>query len=376
MRLLFTSTAGDGHLLPLLPLAEAFAARGHDVAVAAPENHRERIGRLGLRFERVGPTLDELKPLLDVHRATMERLPVGERRPAGFTGRFAEIEGPRRVESLMALVEAWQPALVVHEPADLAAPIAAAAAGVATVNHSFGRPIPDDALRQAAAAIAPLWHAAGVEPDPFAGAYRGSYVDICPSSLRADVPPAPAPTFPIRPAEAANGERAHGGRPRVYSTLGTIFNDLATFRLLLEAFDGAACDVVMTIGRNLWPHELDPVPSNVTVAQYIPQAEILGSCEAVVAHAGSGSVLAALAHGRPLVLLPRGADQFENGAVCSDIGVAVTIMPADLTAARVRTALEQVLADASYAEAARSVAAEIAAMPTAASVADELAAQR
>jgi UDP:flavonoid glycosyltransferase YjiC (YdhE family) len=118
------------------------------------------------------------------------------------------------------------------------------------------------------------------------------------------------------------------------------------------------------------------VPPNVTVAQYVPQAEILVGCEAVVAHAGSGSVLAALAHGRPLVLLPRGADQFENAAVCADIGVAETILPADVTADRVRSALERVLTDAAYTERARSLAAEIAAMPSAASVADELAAQR
>lgn len=375
MRVLFTSTAGDGHLLPMLPLADAFAARGDEVAVAAPENHRERIGRLGLRFERVGPTLAELEPELAAHRANIEHVPFTERRPAGFTSRFAEIEAPRRIQALRTLVDAWRPKLVVHEPADLAAPIAAAASGVASANHSFGRPIPDDALRRAAAAIAPLWHAAGVEPDGLAGAYRGAYVDVCPPSFRADVPPAPTRTYALRPAEVSVGG-PNGGRPRVYSTLGTVFNDLATFRLLLEAFDGAECDVVMTIGRNLSPDELGPVPANVTVAQYIPQAEILGRCGAVVAHAGSGSVLASLAHGRPLVLLPRGADQFENAAICSRIGVAMTIMPPDLSAARVRGALEQVLADASYTEVARSVAAEIAAMPSAASVADDLAAQR
>jgi UDP:flavonoid glycosyltransferase YjiC (YdhE family) len=274
------------------------------------------------------------------------------------------------------VIEAWQPDLVVHESDDLAAPIAAAAAGVSSANHAFGRPIPEQALRRAAEVIAPLWHAAGLEPDAFAGAYRGSYVDICPPSFRADVPQAPTRTCRLRPAEAVGGGGARRERPLVYATLGTSFNDLASFRLLLDAFDGVDCDVVMTIGRNLSPDDLDPVPRNVTVARYIPQAEILIDCAAAVAHAGSGSVLAALAHGRPLVLLPRGADQFENAAVCSDLGVAETILPAELASARVRDALERVLTDAAYTDAARSVAAEIAAMPSAASVADELAAQR
>jgi UDP:flavonoid glycosyltransferase YjiC (YdhE family) len=277
------------------------------------------------------------------------------------------------VQALSSLVEAWQPELVVHESADLAAPIAAAAAGVSSVNHAFGRPIPDPALRRAAETIAPLWRAAGLEPDPFAGNYRLAYVDICPPSFRADVPQAPTRTHLLRPVEAGDDAGAVRERPLVYATLGTAFNDLASFRLLLDAFDGVDCDVVMTIGRNQSAADLQPVPPNVTVAQYIPQAEILVGCEAVVAHAGSGSVLAAFAHGRPLVLLPRAADQFENAAVCSDIGVAETILPADVTAARVRSALERVLTDAAYTEAARALAAETAAMPSAASVADELA---
>jgi UDP:flavonoid glycosyltransferase YjiC (YdhE family) len=96
----------------------------------------------------------------------------------------------------------------------------------------------------------------------------------------------------------------------------------------------------------------------------------------VVAHGGSGSVLAALAHGCPLVLLPRGADQFDNAIACAAGGVAQTLMPADVTAAAVREAVDRVLTQSTYADKARSVASEIAAMPSAASVADELAAQR
>lgn len=271
-------------------------------------------------------------------------------------------------------MDAWQPHLVVYESADLAAPIVAGVAGVATANHSFGRPVPDVALQRAAAAIAPLWRAAGLEPDDLAGAYRGSYVDICPPSFRVGASQVPSRTYPLRPVEAPGDDDPIRSRARVYATLGTAFNDLETFRLLLDAFDGIDCEVVMTIGRNQSPHDLDPVSPNVTVVQYIPQAEVLVDCTVVVAHAGSGSVLAALAHGRPLVLLPRGADQFENAAVCSDIGVAETILPDDLSAARVRSTLEQVLGDAGYTEAARAVAAEIAAMPSASSVAEELAA--
>jgi UDP:flavonoid glycosyltransferase YjiC (YdhE family) len=102
----------------------------------------------------------------------------------------------------------------------------------------------------------------------------------------------------------------------------------------------------------------------------------LPKCHAVVAHAGSGSVLAALAHGLPLVLLPQGADQFDNAATCTAHGVAEAIMPPDLAADRLGDALQRVLAEPAYTAAAAALAEEIASMPTPASVADGIAAQR
>ena len=41
----------------------------------------------------------------------------------------------------------------------------------------------------------------------------------------------------------------------------------------------------------------------------MPLAAVLPSCDAVVSHGGSGTVLATLAHGLPTVILPLGADQ-------------------------------------------------------------------
>jgi UDP:flavonoid glycosyltransferase YjiC (YdhE family) len=376
MRVLFTSTGGDGHLLPLMPLAQAFAKGGDDVAVAAGANHRERIERAGLRFEQAGPTIEELRPELEAHRERIANVPPAGRRPAAFSGRFAVIEAPRRLQTLRHLIEASRPDVVIHEPADLAAPLAATAAGVQTVHHAFGRPIPEDALRRAAEEMAPLWRSAGLEPDEFAGVYLGSYVEVCPPSFRADLPHGPSRTHDVRPAEASTRDDSGRDRPLVYATLGTSFNELPTFRLLLEAFELVDCDAILTIGRNREPRDLEPLPSNVRVESYIPQDEILPNCDVVLAHAGSGSTLAALAYGRPLVVVPQGADQFENADACEALGLAEKILPADLTVDRVREALELVLGDATYADVARTVAEEIAEMPSPAAAAEDIAAQR
>jgi MGT family glycosyltransferase len=180
-------------------------------------------------------------------------------------------------------------------------------------------------------------------------------------------------THALRPVDAPEQAARARDRPVVYATLGTVFNDLAIFRLLLDALETIDCDVVMTIGRNRSASDLAPIPRNATVSSYIRQIEVLDACDAVIAHGGSGSLLAALAYGRPVVLLPQGADQFDNAGACATLGLAEVILPTEITVDRVRDAVDAVLTNQSYSAAARSVAAEISAMPTAAAVADEIA---
>ena len=74
----------------------------------------------------------------------------------------------------------------------------------------------------------------------------------------------------------------------------------------------------------------------------------------MICHGGSGTTLGALAQGLPLVLVPQGADQFDNAARCVASGVAVVIGPGELSADAVRRALRQVLDDPSFAAAARA----------------------
>jgi MGT family glycosyltransferase len=149
--------------------------------------------------------------------------------------------------------------------------------------------------------------------------------------------------------------------PFVYVTMGTIFNEPQLFRVLLESLDGHSA--LVTTGRGA---RLDgPVPAGVVVSEFVPQEEVLPHARAVVFHGGSGTMLGALAHGLPLVVVPQGADQFDNAALCEAAGAAVTVPPKEASAERIRAALERVLEEPSFAEAAGRIAAEIAAMPSA-----------
>jgi UDP:flavonoid glycosyltransferase YjiC (YdhE family) len=372
MRVLFSCTAGEGHFTPLVPLACAFRDRGDKVAFATARSRAEGVVERGFEWLEAGLSLDEVQALHAPARERLQLLPPSERRPFAFTWRFVDIDAPAKVAQLYDVARAWQPDLVVHEAADVAAPPVAEALGVPSANHSFGRGIPRACLEQGSEGAAAVWRAIGVEPQPLCGMYRGAYIDICPPSFRGESAPEGTAVHPLRPAASTLAPDGDGDLPVVYVTLGTVFNELSLLRLLLDALASVECKIVMTIGRNRDPEELAPWPANARVERYIPQAEILPSCAVVVAHGGSGSTLGALAHGVPMLIVPRGADQFENADACREIGAALVLMPDAVSVDAARRDVELLLADSHYRDRARAVAAEIDAMPSAADVAAAL----
>jgi MGT family glycosyltransferase len=122
-------------------------------------------------------------------------------------------------------------------------------------------------------------------------------------------------------------------------------------------------DVVVTVGRELEPDVLGEQPPNVRVRQYVPQSLLLPHCDLCVSHGGSGSVVGALTHGLPMVLLPMGADQPYNAARCEALEVACVLDAVAATADDVREAATEVLGDDRFRRNAERLAAEIRELP-------------
>lgn len=359
MRVLFSTTPGEGHFRPLLPLARALRARGNEIAFATAGTAAAGLEELGFPVLHAGIEHGTARAL--VRPEELLAVAPADMRLFLFPRIFAAGHAPAKLPELLERARAWRPDAIVHESADLAAPIAAAVLGIPSVSHSFGVMRPLAVSSRAAEITAPLWREHGLDPDPYAGEFRGLYVDVSPPSL-AEAQPL-GPSVRLRPAEPAVSPPpppAGAAAPFVYVTMGTIWNEPELFRVLLEVVDGLPA--VVTIGRGSALPE--SVPEGVVVAEFLPQEDVLPHTRAVVSHGGSGTMLGALAHGLPLVLLPRGADQFDNAWYCEKAGVAVVLMPGEVDAASVRRALDRVLDEPAFAEAARRLAHEIAAMPS------------
>ena len=292
---------------------------------------------------------------------------------------FGEIGMALMVDDLLELCKESEPALLVFDPYLFAAPLVAAATGAHAVLHSIGPLMDRSVLDLVADAVSPIWREFGLEVPPAAGVYSGTTLRICPPSLdpaavefRGTQTLRPTP-LPLAEPHALTVSLANPEHPLVYLTLGTFSNnDLDLFRLVLKALENEPVNVLATIGRDNDPSALAPIPENARVEQYIPQAEVLPYCAAVVHHGGAGTMFGVLAHGLPSVALPQSADNFINASLLAGTGAAHTLMPGEVTGPAVRAALRTVLGIGTYRQRARKLAEEIAAMPSADDVAAEL----
>lgn len=370
-RILFTCRPLSGHFEPLLPLAVAARAAGHSVAFASGDPVLARAASAGFVVFKAGPS--------ESFRAEWApRFPwfttlVGDAQRRFFlTEIFANLELAPRAVDLETIMSTWRPDLVVHEIAEFAAPMVATALGIPYADVGYGALISRDLLLSAGAATAVHWSARGLEPHPLGGAFRHLYVDPCPSALQNPEIAGLAAVQRMRPAAAEphSAERSDvfdllPPGPVVYVTLGTIWNtDLEVFRTVIDALHEHV-NVIVTVGHQNDPASLGGQPHNVIVRRYIPQQALLPWCDAIVAHGGSGTVLGALAHGVPLLVVPQGADQWSNAVQVVAAGAGRRLLRNELSTASVQEAVMALLTDPSYRRVALNIGDEIAAMPSA-----------
>ncbi|MFI1914231.1 glycosyltransferase [Nocardia sp. NPDC020380] len=377
MRILITTTPMEGVFAPVAPVAAALAAQGNEVLVATAPQLLGRVRESGLPGVAAGPDA----PVAAAEAVTLPEFAAGKQPWRIGAVMFSRVMAPRKLPELRAIADEFSPDLVLHAPVDLAAPILAAERGIPSITYGTGLLLEPELIAAMSEWVAPLWHSAGLEPDEHAGLYRYGYLDPVPSSLQPDLGPAADIAQRIRPAVSGRADdelperiRRLGDRPVVYVSLGTvpIFNQPSAFEPLLAGVADLDADIVVTVGTDTDPSALGAVPPNIHVEQWLSLSALLPRCDVVLCHGGAGTSLAALSHGLPLVLTPRGADQFPTAAACRRAGAAQVLVPDEVTPDNIRAAVEAALHDNSYRGAAARLQAEIAARPSAAAAAEAM----
>jgi UDP:flavonoid glycosyltransferase YjiC (YdhE family) len=366
---LFVGVPAVGHVTPMMPLARELARHGERVVVASGPDVAGLVTDAGLTFRRVGPAFGTWFATL----AGRTSGPPGaglapEHVERYFVPRlFGEVGLTAMRDDLDAVVRDLRPDLLIFEPNALAAPLVAASHDIPAVQHLIGLRSDALVLDLVNDAVTPAWSAAGLPVPPATGLGATTTLSIWPATL--DPPPPGVASQPMRtvplpgPTTALPVTLRQPDRPLVYVTLGTSFNEPAVFSAILGALADLRVTVLVTVGHDRAVEDLGDIPDNAVVTAYISQDLVLPHCTAVVHHGGSGTALGVLAHGKPSVVLPRGADNFAIAARMSSAGAARVVGPGELTATTVREALRSAIGEPGVRASAERVGREIAGMP-------------
>ncbi len=346
--------------MPLLDLARALQLEGHEVRFATNQQSHAVIAGAGLRPVSAGMSTAQMVA------ERRRRWPETDAQPvaAWATRMWSQVMAPSTLEDLLARIEECPPDVVIHDEGEYAAPVAAARAGIPWVTHAWGSPLrPADELAELEELAGALWESCGCDVPPAAGLYAHALVNPCPPLLERQPPQGAEIAWPIRPRPLqGRGPALEADGYIGFGTVPSFANARSELIAAVRACTARGLRIVVTAPNPELRQELAGIDERLVDArEFVSFAGLLASCKVVISHAGAGTVLASLAAGVPVVLVPRGSpSQVRMAQACHRAGVGRRCDPAGLDAA-----LEEVINDPAITAAAAAAARQIAALPSA-----------
>ena len=408
-----------GHRTPNIALGHALTARGHEVAIYSGSMARPAIEQAGFVYFPYAEDVDEriTATLLARDEASFAgNVSVKRASPLDFTKTSAAMSDwflstvPQQVSDLQAAIDQWQPDVLVTDislfgPILVLKDLVSIPVAVFCVLIACPLPGPD----------APTW-GRGLPAPRSRGARLRSTVerlaqDRVLSGFRADanrmrarygLPPltetvtaysGKTPLYMVASAPELDYDRRdlppqvqyvgpclwHGSgqqdvpdwlaalaertRPVVHVTEGTVhLRKPVVLSAAAQGLGNMDADVIMTTGNQRDPASLDlgPLAGNIRVESFVSHGALFPHTDVVITTGGAGTVLTALTHGVPLIVVPTGWDLPESAQRVAECGAGVRIAPKDCTPQNLRAAVDLLLSDPSYRENARRVGAALA----------------
>ena len=170
---------------------------------------------------------------------------------------------------------------------------------------------------------------------PYAGSFSGHYAFVGPSVFSKIVP---------------NKQKK---RPLVYISMGTVINDRPDFYgKCFEALKDLDADVLISCGNAVDREKLGVPPENFELQPYVDQLDVLSRADVFITHCGMNSVSESLYMATPMVLYPQTGEQFAVARRAAELGAGVLLK--DDSATGIRAAVQKILDNTSYRDAAEA----------------------
>jgi UDP:flavonoid glycosyltransferase YjiC (YdhE family) len=350
MRILFSGHPLVGHILPMMPIADAARAAGQDTALLTSSDLASLVAQMHVL--PAGPSAE------DMIGETVRRTGSHPAQPGpAAVELFAGVHVDLSFDEALRQAHAFGPELIVCEQFDFVGPMVAAALGIPWAMHGISGAIPDALWHAMQERAARQYESRSLTPMP-----RIAFVDPYPDLLRSPTERPAEDRIAVRPGANEHGPAQPAEpifepeRPCALVTVGTMVNDSVALSVLASSVAASGFAAIVTAEAEYLSDEIDR--HRVQPVGFVPLARLLPKVDVVVTAGGTGTVLAALSHSLPMVIRPFVADQPWNAARIADIGAGIVIDDV----AEAGRAARRIHEDPAYREAATSVAAELASM--------------
>jgi rhamnosyltransferase subunit B len=402
-RLVLATMGSWGDLFPVIGLAKAAAARGHDVRVVTTSAYAALLEAEGLALAAAGPRFGPEEFAADPAILSGRRGGY-----AGFLHLFQTVVFPNLMSWVDDLRRALADAdLLISHPTVLAAPIAAELTGTPWVTFSvFPGLVPSEwtlpgpsrlrlpSGRTGRAICRAAWRGArwnirrsfdrpvniarerhGLAPVRdalFLPVQSGNPYLVGASPTVVDRPPDWPSNIHLTGFFAWDTPRSYpvpdglsqfmdSGGPPVLITLGgsSAVDPKQFYPDAVAAVRGLGHRALVLTGPTPEPVRLESGP-DAHVVRFAPLSQVAPACCAAVHHGGIGTTVAVLAAGLPQLIVPRGFDQPQTALRMRRLGVAETVPWTRASSGRLARGLTRLLTTDAYRERAVAIAAALA----------------
>lgn len=146
-------------------------------------------------------------------------------------------------------------------------------------------------------------------------------------------------------------------RPLIYISMGTVINDRPDFySKCIEALKDLHVDVIISCGNAINREELGILPGNIQVHPYVDQLAVLAKTDVFITHCGMNSVSESLYMAAPMVLYPQTGEQQAVARRAMEIGAGIMLQ--DDSSEGIRAAVQKILDNRTYRDAAAECSAD------------------
>lgn len=347
-RFLFVTWDGGGNTAPTYPLVRRLILTGHAVAVLGQSSQQSAVQKLGAEFVPL-PVADWTrgKSLED----EMDRL-------------AALLFGPAPGRAVLDAIDRHSPDAVVVDclmSSCMAAAESAAIPSAALVHFLYAQFVGAGPFRQFFESMLSTLNETRSQFGLPGVASLCAVMDpmnivlvACPQEFDAPTQRLPANVrytgAVLESAPRVRGRsqlRSDRPTPLVLVSLSTTFQHQEdALRRIGAALATLPLAATITLGPEIDASIVEPSP-NLSVQTYVPHGALLPHCDLVITHAGMGTVMAALAHGVPLLCMPMGREQSDNAARVTACGAGI-VLRAEADSAEIRDAVTQILSSDDY----------------------------